>query len=60
LEFVVGVREEMLGTADPMVDDEKRRLGRLLKETGRERIRNFRSLETLLDKNSHIINTIVV
>ena len=50
----------MLGTADPMVDDEKRRLGRLLKETGRERIRNFRSLETLLDKNSHIINTIVV
>ncbi|KAJ8422254.1 hypothetical protein Cgig2_011527 [Carnegiea gigantea] len=60
LEFVVGVREEMLGTADPIVDDEKRRLGRLLRETGRARRRNFRSLETLLDKNSHISNAIIV
>ncbi|KAK4775357.1 hypothetical protein SAY86_010292 [Trapa natans] len=40
LEYVVGMREERLGTANPHVDDEKRRLEELLKETGRVRSRN--------------------
>ncbi|KAG8072063.1 hypothetical protein GUJ93_ZPchr0006g45424 [Zizania palustris] len=35
LEYVVGMREEKLGTANPDVDDEKRRLAELLKEAGR-------------------------
>lgn len=35
LEYVVGMREEELGTANPDVDDEKRRLADLLKEAGR-------------------------
>ncbi|KAF8408268.1 hypothetical protein HHK36_007417 [Tetracentron sinense] len=56
LEFVVGVREEKLGTANPDVDDEKQRLAELLKEAGRSRNRKSRSLETLLDTNSHTIN----
>ncbi|GAB2257889.1 hypothetical protein Droror1_Dr00014049 [Drosera rotundifolia] len=51
LEFLVGIREEKLGTADPIVDDEKQRLAELLKEAGRVRSRKSRSLETLLDKN---------
>lgn len=49
LEYVVDMREEKLGTANPDVDDEKRRLGELLKESGRVRTRRNRSLETLLD-----------
>lgn len=53
LEYVVGIREEKLGTANPDVDDEKRRLAELLKETGRVRNRKARSLETLLDANTH-------
>lgn len=53
LEYVVGMREEKLGTANPDVDDEKRRLAELLKETGRVRNRKARSLETLLDANTH-------
>ena len=53
LEHVVGMREEKLGTANPDVDDEKRRLAELLKEAGRVRSRKGRSLETLLDTNSH-------
>ncbi|XP_062026509.1 protein KINESIN LIGHT CHAIN-RELATED 3 [Rosa rugosa] len=56
LEFVVGMREEKLGTANPDVDDEKRRLADLLKETGKVRNRKARSLENLLDANSHGIN----
>ncbi|KAK9926892.1 hypothetical protein M0R45_024100 [Rubus argutus] len=56
LEHVVGMREEKLGTANPDVDDEKRRLAELLKETGRVRNRKARSLENLLDANSHGIN----
>ncbi|KAK4757076.1 hypothetical protein SAY87_007203 [Trapa incisa] len=40
LEYVVRMREERLGTANPHVDDEKRRLEELLKETGRVRSRN--------------------
>lgn len=51
----MGIREEKLGTANPDVDDEKRRLGELLKEAGRVRNRKARSLEALLDNNPHII-----
>ncbi|KAH7528475.1 hypothetical protein FEM48_Zijuj05G0076100 [Ziziphus jujuba var. spinosa] len=53
LEYVVGMREEKLGTANPDVDDEKRRLAELLREAGRVRNRKNRSLENLLDSNSH-------
>lgn len=56
LEYVVGMREEKLGTANPDVDDEKRRLAELLKEAGRVRNRKARSLETLLDVNSQTVN----
>ncbi|KAK9995783.1 hypothetical protein SO802_020469 [Lithocarpus litseifolius] len=56
LEHVVGVREEKLGTANPDVNDEKNRLSELLKEAGRARNRKNRSLENLLDTNSHSIN----
>ncbi|XP_058180368.1 protein KINESIN LIGHT CHAIN-RELATED 2-like [Rhododendron vialii] len=51
LDYVVGMREEKLGTANPDVDDEKRRLAELLKEGGRVRNRKLMSLETLLDTN---------
>lgn len=60
LEHVVLMREEKLGTANPDVDDEKRRLGELLKEAGRARNRKARSLENLLDANSHAITNDVV
>ncbi|KAK4843131.1 hypothetical protein QYF36_004337 [Acer negundo] len=60
LEFVVEMREEKLGTANPDVADEKRRLAELLKEGGRVRSRKARSLETLLDSNSHVNNSEVV
>lgn len=59
LEFVVGMREEKLGTANPDVDDEKKRLAELLREAGRARSRKAKSLEHLLDRNdgnSHSIN----
>ncbi|KAK9278104.1 hypothetical protein L1049_027662 [Liquidambar formosana] len=56
LEHVVGMREEKLGTANPDVDDEKKRLGELLKEAGRVRNRKSRSLEKLLDANSRTKN----
>lgn len=52
LEYVVGLREEKLGTASPDVNDEKRRLAELLKENGRVRNRKPRSLETLFNKNA--------
>ncbi|KAF4381552.1 protein KINESIN LIGHT CHAIN-RELATED 2 [Cannabis sativa] len=55
LEYVVGMREEKLGTANPDVDDEKRRLAELLKEAGRSRNRKVRSLETLLDTKSQVV-----
>lgn len=55
LEFVVGMREEKLGTANPDVDDEKRRLTELLKESGKVRSRKSKSLETLLGTMSHIL-----
>lgn len=54
LEYVVGMREEKLGTANPDVDDEKRRLGELLKEAGRVRSRKAKSLENLLETNPYI------
>lgn len=53
LEHVVGMREEKLGTANPDVDDEKKRLAELLKEAGKVRNRKARSLENLLDANHH-------
>ena len=53
LEYVVGMREEKLGTANPDVDDEKRRLGELLKEAGRVRSRKAKSLENLLETNPY-------
>lgn len=52
----MGMREEKLGTANPDVDDEKRRLAELLKEAGKVRNRKARSLETLLDVNSQTVN----
>ncbi|EXC20285.1 hypothetical protein L484_020503 [Morus notabilis] len=55
LEYVVGMREDKLGTANPDVDDEKRRLAELLKEAGRARNRKARSLETLLDTNAQVV-----
>lgn len=45
------MREEKLGTADPIVDDEKRRLVELLIEARKVRRRKTRSLEILLDKS---------
>lgn len=48
------MREEKLGTANPDVDDEKRRLAELLKEGGRVRNRRGRSLENLLDTDSRV------
>lgn len=55
LEYIVEMREEKLGTANPDVEDEKQRLATLLKEAGMVRTRKSRSLETLLVKNSHSI-----
>eukprot|EP01018_Ginkgo_biloba_P017279 Gb_24147 [translate_table: standard] len=52
LEYVVRVREEKLGTANPDVDDEKKRLAELLKEAGRARNWKAKSLETLILSNS--------
>lgn len=56
LEYVVGTREEKLGTANPEVEDEKQRLAALLKEAGRGRSKRNRALLTLLDKNPEIAN----
>ncbi|KAK9202177.1 hypothetical protein WN944_017387 [Citrus x changshan-huyou] len=53
LEYILKVREEKLGTANPDIDDEKKRLAELLKETGRARNRKGKSLENLLDSNSY-------
>eukprot|EP00253_Pinus_taeda_P008117 PITA_08117 len=52
LECVVGMREEKLGTTNPDVDNQKKRLAELLKEVGRARNRKAKSLETLLQSNS--------
>lgn len=53
------MREEKLGTANPDVEDEKKRLAELLKEAGRERNRKARSLENLLDSNHRPPNTTI-
>lgn len=53
LEFILKVREEKLGTANPDVEDEKKRLAELLKEAGRDRNRKGKSLENLFDPSSH-------
>lgn len=52
LEYVVKLREEKLGTANPEFDDEKTRLAELLKEAGKSRNRKAKSLENLIDPNS--------
>jgi hypothetical protein len=52
LEHVLKVREEKLGTANPDVEDEKRRLAELLKEAGRSRNRKQKSLDTLFGGNT--------
>ncbi|KAJ4955607.1 hypothetical protein NE237_012390 [Protea cynaroides] len=51
LEYVLKVREEKLGTVNPDVDDEKRRLAELLKEAGKNRNRKDKSPENVLDSN---------
>ncbi|XP_061354091.1 protein KINESIN LIGHT CHAIN-RELATED 1-like [Gastrolobium bilobum] len=60
LEYIVVMREEKLGTANPDVADEKRRLDELLKETGRVRNRKTKSLENLFDVNARTINKLVI
>ncbi|KAM1788330.1 hypothetical protein EV2_039461 [Malus domestica] len=52
LEYVLKLREEKLGIANPDFEDEKRRLSELLKEAGRTRDRKAKSLENLIDTNS--------
>ncbi|KAG5539480.1 hypothetical protein RHGRI_019881 [Rhododendron griersonianum] len=52
LEYVLKLREEKLGTANPDFDDEKKRLADLLKEAGRSRNKKAKSLENLIDPNS--------
>lgn len=52
LEYVLKLREEKLGTANPDFEDEKNRLTELLKEAGRTRNRKAKSLENLIDPSS--------
>ncbi|GAB2209633.1 hypothetical protein Drorol1_Dr00026853 [Drosera rotundifolia] len=52
LEYVLKLREEKLGTANPDFDDEKNRLMELLKEAGRSRNKKAKSLENLIDPTS--------
>lgn len=51
LEYILKVREQKLGTANPDAEDEKMRLVELLKDTKRTRNRKGKSLENLLDSN---------
>ncbi|CAI9762583.1 unnamed protein product [Fraxinus pennsylvanica] len=53
LEYVLKLREEKLGTANPDFDDEKKRLAELLKAAGRSRNKKAKSLENLIDPNSN-------
>jgi hypothetical protein len=48
LQYVVEVREEELGTAQPGADDERSRLSELLKEAGRLRARRLNNTLALL------------
>lgn len=50
----------MLGTANPEVDEEKRRLEELLKEAGRARNKKAKSLQILLGSNSLRMNKLEV
>ncbi|XP_010266592.1 PREDICTED: uncharacterized protein LOC104604058 [Nelumbo nucifera] len=52
LEYILKAREEKLGTANPDVEDEKKRLAELLKEAGRSRNRKAKSLVNLFDTTS--------
>ncbi|KAF7828112.1 protein KINESIN LIGHT CHAIN-RELATED 1 [Senna tora] len=52
LEYVLKLREEKLGIANPDFEDEKRRLAELLKEAGKTRDRKAKSLENLIDPSS--------
>ncbi|KAI3421441.1 TPR_REGION domain-containing protein [Psidium guajava] len=52
LEYVLKLREEKLGIANPDFEDEQGRLAELLKEAGRSRNRKAKSLENLIDPNS--------
>ncbi|KAK4796458.1 hypothetical protein SAY86_028784 [Trapa natans] len=52
LEYVLKLREEKLGIANPDFEDEKSRLAELLKEAGRARNKKAMSLENLIDPNS--------
>lgn len=52
LDRVLKLREEKLGTANPDFDAEKKKLGELLKESGRSRNKTAKSLEDLIDPNS--------
>uniref|UniRef100_A0A2P2L765 Kinesin light chain n=1 Tax=Rhizophora mucronata TaxID=61149 RepID=A0A2P2L765_RHIMU len=52
LEYVLKLREEKLGIANPDFEDEKSRLAELLKEAGRARNKKAKSLENLIDPNS--------
>lgn len=52
MEHIVSIREEKLGTANPEVEGEKRRLAELLKESGRVRRRKAVSLNYLFGGNS--------
>ncbi|KAL5552435.1 hypothetical protein UlMin_002611 [Ulmus minor] len=52
LEYVLKLREEKLGIANPDFEDEKRRLAELLKEAGKTRDKKAKSLENLIDPSS--------
>ncbi|MFS7956234.1 hypothetical protein Hanom_Chr07g00652181 [Helianthus anomalus] len=48
LEYVVRMRKEKLGTASSEVDDERRRLRQLLKDSGKDLSKKDMSLQFLL------------
>ncbi|CAN0908875.1 Protein KINESIN LIGHT CHAIN-RELATED 1 [Linum grandiflorum] len=57
LEYVLKLREEKLGIANPDFEDEKNRLAELLKEAGRARNKKAKSLENLIDPSSKRTST---
>lgn len=52
LEYILKVREEKLGTANPDVEDERKRLSELLKEAGKSRNKTTKSLSNLFGSKS--------
>lgn len=52
MEYILKVREEKLGTANPDFDDEKKRLAELLKEAGRVWNKTGKSLRNLLSSKT--------